>query len=164
MTYSPTTQRRYDRPVNSNEPYQLLLKAIDQQEQTLIDVSAIHADEHASARAANDDDGVAQARRLMKVREGQLEVVRAVREAALEARDVRGLSFDQMLAVMENSYLTLERGYQEQESKQQSAFRAALVGGSRAAYDSATDELNVATGRFTEIGDRLRASRNYTTD
>lgn len=139
----------------------MLLEAIDQQEQSIFEVSVIHADDYSSARAANDDDRVAQARRMMKIVEGQLEVARAIREAATEARNVRGLSFDQMLAVMENSYLTLERANNEQVDKQNASFCSALVGGSRAAYDHETDELNLASGRFLEIGDRLRTARGY---
>lgn len=150
--------------MNSAELYRILLDDVDRREQVITEVVKIHEDEKKAALEARDDDAEARARRMLKIREGQLEVIRAIRQRALEARDVRGEPFAQTVAALENSYLTLESRHSEQDNRQQTAFRVALAGGSRAVYERETDELNLAVGRFTEIGDRLRASRRYSLD
>jgi len=90
---------------------------------------------------------------------GQLEVVRAIRATAVGARDAQQLPFGRLVGALESSYLTLENALAHRQREQQAAFSAALVGGSRAAYDQATDELNVATGRFHEVTRWLHHAR-----
>jgi len=116
-------------------------------------------EQRAVAVKAFDKEAESVARGKIKECRGRAELVSALRNSAAEALNVRGMSFDQLIVVMEGSYLHLQGLWEEQGIRQEAAFREALLGGNRATYERETDELNAAQGRFDEIRRWLNRAR-----
>lgn len=156
--------RKYTATVGSSVAFDQFVADVDELIPSLENVLRLDHRRLSTTSGSGDEDSEADARRRGNFTLGQLEVLRAIRATAVEARDVQRLPFDRLIGALESSYLTLEQALIRQQHAQQGAFSAALAGGSRSVYDHETDLLNLASGRLEQVTRWLHHARTLETE
>lgn len=145
--------------MDSSASFDQLVHDIDEFASSLNEVLAHHQSALTAAESTGDLDEAAEAKRRVLLVRGQLEATSAIRATAIEARDVLRLPFDRMVGALEGSYLHMENTLDVAHATQQRAFASAMAGGSRWEYDRATEEMNIAVGRFEAVTRWLHHTR-----